>query len=437
MRSAALAALSLCAALVGGCRELGLEPGGTPRERYERKLEKAGLLATALGRDWAIAGASALGEAPAYDTPLAESGYLAPEEPGAVGFRITVRRGQRLVVAATLAGAAAGPLFLDVYTLATDSGAVPRHLLSADSGATRLETEIRRDGAVLVRLQPELLRGGRYEIRIHLEPALGFPVSGRAAAAIESRFGAQRDAGRRSHEGVDIFAPRGTPVVAAAPGVATRVGTNRLGGNVVFVSDRLREEAHYYAHLDTQLVAEGVSVRAGDTLGLVGNTGNARSTPPHLHFGIYARGGGRGRGAIDPFPYLAAPDTAPPPVTVPDDSYGGFRRTARAGSVLAAIPGGDSGVRLPAKALVRIIGGIGSSYRVVLPDGRRGFVSGSATEPIRSALAAAAAGGRVLERPDSGAVVMTVVPERGGEVVARFGAFDFVRSGDRAGWLVR
>ena len=425
-------AVAMLATVLGGCRELGLEPtGGTPRERYERKLERAGLLATALGREWAITGASALVQAPRYATPLAESGYLAPERPSAIGFRVAARRGQRLVISATLSGADAGPPFLDVYSLAPDAGASPRHLLSADSGATRLETEIRRDADFLVRLQPELLRGGRYEIRIHLEPALAFPVSGRAAAAIQSRFGAQRDAGRRSHEGVDIFAPRGTPVVAAAPGVANRVGVNRLGGNVVFVSDPVREEAHYYAHLDTQLVREGRRVAAGDTLGLVGNTGNARTTPPHLHFGIYVRG----RGAVDPFPYLATPDTTPPPLGVADESFGGFRRTVRAGAVLAPVPAGDGGPSLAARTLVRIVGGVGDWYRVALPDGARGYVRGDATEPIGSALGPAPAGAALLERADSGAVVIATVDSRGGEIVARFGAFDFVRSGDRAGWM--
>ena len=433
MRRAALA-LPLLLAIVAGCRELGLAPsGGTPRERYERKLDDAGLLATALGRDWAVAGAAALAEAPKYETPLAESGYLTPSRPAAVGFRIAARRGQRLVVSASLAGADAGPLFLDVYSLAADSGATPRHLVSADSGTTRLETEIRRDADLLLRLQPELLRGGRYEIRVHLAPALGFPVSGRAAEAIRSRFGVERDAGRRSHEGVDIFAPRGTPVVAAAPGVATRVGTNRLGGKVVFVSDPLREEAHYYAHLDTQLVAEGRRVAAGDTLGLVGNTGNARTTPPHLHFGIYTRG----RGAVDPFPYLAAPDTMPPPLGVPDASFGGFRRTVRADAVLVPAPGADSGVRLAAKSLVEILGGAGPWYRVILPDGTGGYLRESATEPIASALARAPARALLLERADSSAVAMATLPPQGGEVVARFGAFDFVRSGDQAGWVAR
>ena len=63
----------------------------------------------------------------------------------------------------------------------------------------------------------------------------------------------------------------------------------------------------YYAHLDRQLVQPGQHVRPGDTLGLVGNTGNARTTVPHLHFGIYQSG----RGAVDPWPYLHRADPVP------------------------------------------------------------------------------------------------------------------------------
>ena len=107
--------------------------------------------------------------------------------------------------------------------------------------------------------------------------ARAFPVAGRDEQAAQSFWGATRDAGRRSHQGVDIFAPRGTPVVAATAGVVTRVGQNALGGNVIFLVESGRRWAFYYAHLDRQLVAEGTRVAAGDTLGLVGNTGNARS----------------------------------------------------------------------------------------------------------------------------------------------------------------
>ena len=113
-------------------------------------------------------------------------------------------------------------------------------------------------------------------------------------------WGATRAAGRR-HEGIDIFAPRGTPVVSTTRGFVTRVGTNRLGGQVVGVLGP-GLEWHYYAHLDAfGPIREGDMVQPGDVLGYVGDTGNARGTPPHLHYGLYAFGG-----AINPFPLLRA-----------------------------------------------------------------------------------------------------------------------------------
>jgi murein DD-endopeptidase MepM/ murein hydrolase activator NlpD len=127
--------------------------------------------------------------------------------------------------------------------------------------------------------------------------------------AVRSYFRDPRDAGRREHHGVDIFAPRDTPVVAAASGFVSSVGTNRLGGNVVWLWDPDRKQSHYYAHLSSQAVRIGQRVDAGDVVGYVGNTGNARTTPPHLHFGIYAFR----EGPIDPLPFVAGAVGPQPP----------------------------------------------------------------------------------------------------------------------------
>jgi murein DD-endopeptidase MepM/ murein hydrolase activator NlpD len=130
--------------------------------------------------------------------------------------------------------------------------------------------------------------------------ALTFPVSGVGSSAVRSFFRDPRDNNTREHHGIDIFAPRNTPVLAASDGVVSSVGTNRLGGNVVWIWDPERGQSHYYAHLEAQAVSVGERVNAGDVVGYVGNTGNARTTPPHLHFGIYSRG----EGPIDPLPFV-------------------------------------------------------------------------------------------------------------------------------------
>ncbi len=126
------------------------------------------------------------------------------------------------------------------------------------------------------------------------------PVAGVAPAALTDTWGGARSGGR-SHEGIDIFAARGTPVVSATEGIVAKVGTNNLGGNVVWVQGPGRE-AHYYAHLEAPQpgLASGDRVAPGDTLGTVGTSGNAAGTPPHLHYGIYTASG-----ATNPYPRLA------------------------------------------------------------------------------------------------------------------------------------
>ncbi|MGZ3406614.1 MAG: M23 family metallopeptidase [Polyangia bacterium] len=117
---------------------------------------------------------------------------------------------------------------------------------------------------------------------------LEVPVRGIKRPALRSSWGEPRS-GHRRHQGIDIFARRGTPVVAAAEGIVVRIGTtDRLGGNTVWVAGK-PSTLYYYAHLDgfRPGLRVGEHVEAGEVLGRVGNTGNARTTSPHLHFGMY------------------------------------------------------------------------------------------------------------------------------------------------------
>jgi murein DD-endopeptidase MepM/ murein hydrolase activator NlpD len=127
--------------------------------------------------------------------------------------------------------------------------------------------------------------------------ALPFPVVGAEADSIRSLFGASRDAGRRNHEGVDIFVQRLTPVLAVAAGRAMP-RQDALGGNTVWLNTP--GTSYYYAHLDRVAVKDQQDVKVGDVLGYVGNTGNATGMPSHLHFGVYRWG----REPIDPLPLL-------------------------------------------------------------------------------------------------------------------------------------
>ena len=141
-----------------------------------------------------------------------------------------------------------------------------------------------------------------YEIaRMQPPTTLLVPVDGVAASRIADTWGAPRGSDRR-HQGVDIFAPRGTVVRSTTRGVVVSLREGGLGGRQVWVLGPARQR-HYYAHLDSWAdgLAEGDVVWPGDALGGVGDSGNARGTPTHLHYGVYGDGG-----AIDPLPLMRA-----------------------------------------------------------------------------------------------------------------------------------
>jgi murein DD-endopeptidase MepM/ murein hydrolase activator NlpD len=177
---------------------------------------------------------------------------------------------------------------------------------AAEAAEQRIEWHVLEPTDYVVRVQPELLRAGSVHVTIRAEPLLAFPVTGLDTRAIQSGFGDERDGGTRVHRGVDIFAARGTDAVAAVDGWVTRVDATRRGGNVVWLTPLFGDLRLYYAHLDTQLVEAGQFVRRGEVIGTVGNTGNAATTPPHLHFGVYVRRAGQRGGATDPVSFLRA-----------------------------------------------------------------------------------------------------------------------------------
>ncbi len=131
------------------------------------------------------------------------------------------------------------------------------------------------------------------------DQALAMPVQNVTKREIANTWHAPRGTDRR-HEGQDIFAPRGTPILSATEGYIVRIGENRLGGQIVSVIGA-GGRVYYYAHLESYApgIEEGDFVDTTSVLGYVGTTGNAAGTPPHLHFGVYSTGG-----AINPLPLL-------------------------------------------------------------------------------------------------------------------------------------
>jgi len=343
----------------------------TPHDDYARALDRAGLREAALGRQWQQAAAQALHDSLLVTLPVLETGYFRPEQPTAAGYRYAVRAGELVHARLTLApGPVLAPrVFVDAFALGPGQPPTLLKWTATDTtaaGTYDFSYQAADDGQHLLRVQPELLAAGRYTLRLWRGPGLGlFPVKGRTDQAIGSFWGNARDGGARRHEGVDIFAPRGTPAVAAADGYITRTGESKLGGRVVWLAAAQGQHL-YYAHLDKQLVQPGQRVRAGDTLGLVGNTGNARTTAPHLHFGIYRAG----RGAVDPWPFLHRADPVPAALAGPDHR-GEWVRPAAASR------------QLPATLPLLVLGQRAGWLRVELPSGQRRYVAARAVAPAQ------------------------------------------------------
>ena len=128
---------------------------------------------------------------------------------------------------------------------------------------------------------------------------LPVPVTGVGSRQLIDSWGSPRSGGRR-HQGIDIFARRGTPVVSTTRGIVVTVGHSPLGGRIVRILGPAGQW-HYYAHLEKfAKIRSGDVVAAGTVIGYVGDSGNARGTPPHLHYGIYRWRGG----AVNPYSML-------------------------------------------------------------------------------------------------------------------------------------
>lgn len=452
-----LAALPLLG-LLGACSPQqalqGLFQKDTPHEAYARSLRRAGLDRSALGQSWLVAADRALRDSLVVSLPFTETGYFRPEQPTAAGYRFQARAGELVHVELTLAPGATARVFVDAFEVAPGRGSTPTPLASADT--LRLDFRYRAEHADrqhLLRVQPELLAAGRYTLRLSREPSLSaFPVRGRTEAAIGSFWGAARDQGARRHEGVDIFAPRGTPVIAATAGLITQVNETSIGGRVVWLADASRPQHLYYAHLDRQLVRPGQAVRLGDTLGLVGNTGNARTTAPHLHFGVYGRGG-----AQDPLPFLERTEPAPTPPPGPDrraewvrlrqaaplqiwasslppaTGPAGKRRGTRRKPVARLLPSSWLSVRTP----LLVLGRNGAFLRVENPAGQRGYVALAAVE-LATALRRLTLSGIVelQSRPGSRAPALRALPAHAAvAVLGESQGFALLRGpGGETGW---
>ncbi|MGD2294717.1 MAG: peptidoglycan DD-metalloendopeptidase family protein [Candidatus Aminicenantes bacterium] len=358
---------------IPGCRQEKVPEAYKPsnaHEAYLHSLYQANLAETALGQDWISAAKKALQEPIDVSLPFEEVFYVDPSEAMAVAYRFDVKRGQRVELDVFYAGQRPCRLFIDGYRVRGESEQDWLHVASANESEKRLSYEPRQDAQYVIRLQPELLRGGEFRITLRKAASLEFPVFGKDCGAIQSGFGAPRDGGQRTHHGVDIFAKRHTPILAPSDAYVEHVGESEVGGRTIWLYDSKRRIYQYFAHLQTQEVQLNEHVKAGQQIGTVGNTGNARTTPPHLHFGIYASG------PVDPEPFITKINNVPKPVSADLSVLGTWVRSKNRDASLRISADGHSEriTSLDKDLPMRIVAAASVWYRVLLPDGTSGYI---------------------------------------------------------------
>jgi murein DD-endopeptidase MepM/ murein hydrolase activator NlpD len=182
-------------------------------------------------------------------------------------------------------------------TTTTTSGALTESTTSPDTAVSDELASARRVAAIrdqLVTQTKDQVRLLETESKLIANPKLetfnGFVNPVQQPYSTSDTFGAPR-VGHR-HEGMDIFAERGTPVRATVDGVVRDIKKTPIGGRIAYVTSP-DGTYYYYAHLDKWApgLVDGKSVIAGEIIGFVGRTGNAETTPPHVHFEIHPLGG--------------------------------------------------------------------------------------------------------------------------------------------------
>ncbi|WP_073097923.1 M23 family metallopeptidase [Cyclobacterium lianum] len=397
---------------------------GSPYEKYLQGLKTSDLKDYAMVRDWERAGKAALSDSNRVELPYRELMRFDPAEPEAVSFLFSANQGQEITIDLKMLSDTSVVWFTDLFEV-QKGGELKK--LKPEEGGSFGRYPVGSEENFLLRLQPELLKGGLVELSVSYAASLSFPLLNKNYLNIASFFGDPRDGGRRKHEGVDIFAARGTPVLAVSEGRVSRVADNRLGGKTVRVSSG--RYSFYYAHLDSQMVAAGSRVKPGDTLGTVGNTGNARTTAPHLHFGIY----GPGWSSIDPL-YFFKQSPELPDLPVADSAWLKNWGRVKAGLVnLRQGPGTGFEIlgKLEKQDLLRIEGQSDGWLRIRLPDNSQGFLAENLAEVADTSLQQ-----RTLQPTDWfksnwGSPEFQHAAFSGDvEVLGSFGQFDLVALGD-------
>ncbi len=467
--------LLLIVLLLAGCSpEAAITPPDAQESvaRFRESVETLAVSERYVGEEWTAATVRALENPTTAVLPFVEDLTFDATAPRAMAFEFQAVRGHGITIRgddAVLLELFHRPDGEDPGRQVSDPADDGELVAVADRlpGEGALYYEPQEHGRYLLLVQARPLDNPDIRLSATTEALLEWPVEGTGPEDVWSVFGDSRDAGRRVHHGIDIFAPRGTSIFAGSRSLVRRVGTRDRGGNIVTLYDEARGIFLYYAHLDEHRTERGLTVGPGDLIGTMGNTGNAVTTPPHLHIGIYDE---NWRRPLDPWYFFvparrverlpevavedlngwvrprrdmptvhAHPDFVGGIVPSParfdargnpvDPSYRPPRLLARGERVPVPLSAGDA---------LRVQGTHGPFVRVELSGGRTGYVERSAVERAAVGIEELSLGREtpVLMRPEESADLRGTLGENQiVSILAYAGDYGLIIYQGYAGWI--
>ena len=341
----------------------------SPREWYQKRFKGSDSTLQA----WNSAYERVKADNLQISLPFSLSGTWKGNSSYALGYESNLSKGRILCIRNPYSYSD-GQVFVEVFRRDSVQDPMPFALLSEIlTKEDTLRFFIKQAGTYKVMIQPSISLDSSFHLQLYDQPAFEFPVVGATNRSIQSFWGDPRDGGRRKHHGIDIFAKRGTPVVAVGDGYIRYTGERGLGGKQVWLREERSRSSVYYAHLDSILPRPNRRVKRGDTLGFVGNTGNARFTPPHLHFGVYERH----RGPTDPLNFVKQTDLPQPLQQLPNTPS-----LVVATGNLRIGPGTSFSIRRKVNPhdTLQVLGMAKDWYQVALADTIQGYLHRSVVE---------------------------------------------------------
>ncbi len=352
--------------LLASCNGVGnVFSTDTAKDKYIKLLKKESAMKAT---SWEYKGRFARQNPLAVRMPYAEKGRFFSNITDATAFAFTIKMGQEIQIEKTSTAQSANA-FIELYSKTT-SGKLEL-LSAADTLQNSLRYATDNGGTFVLLVHPTAASNGYYQLQINAAPSLLFPIDERTKSNIGSLWGDPRDGGARKHEGIDIFAARGSYVVAGEDATVYYTDETDIGGKVVSLRPLGKNYSIYHAHLDEQLVEAGQKVQRGQAIGKVGNSGNARNTPPHLHYGIYTT-----NGAIDPISFVQQTKSV-------SHITSSFKTDRYEFSQNVKLYPGDVKIQpydLPGNYIATTQAKTNGFYRVILDNGAKGFVEARAVK---------------------------------------------------------